>query len=210
MADNERKVNHYDQSYINAINKAKQNKSLNVSDLYEIYRNNTIDEANRMIEQIIKSNKENVLNNNTPTEIRDVTLNVTNFNKIKQTTGKEAVARMIQHILVTKKGTYPNNPDFGVGVEDYLFDLATGRVKADLEAEISKQMDKWLNRSLVQSNIETTQKVEFLRSTDNTYLTLAVFFNITDNNGRTVEKYDVNVFYTGDTTNRTVISEMTL
>jgi len=211
MPNDKRESGTYDQSYIDAVNRARKAGELNVSDLYEIYKNNPIDEANRIIERLVKAGKDALLKNNTPTEIRDVSLNVTEFKKLKQPTGKEAVARIIQHILITKKGTYPNNPDFGVGIEDYLFELANNATKYELEENISTQMEKWLNKSIIQSNINTKHKIEFLRSADGSYNTLAIFFTVYDNNANgNSEEYKVNMFFTGDTSSRKVISQMDL
>lgn len=208
MPDNSNK---FSQDYIDAVNRARNGGELNVSDLYEIYRNNTTDEANRIIEQIVKAGKDALLKNNTPTEIRDITLNVSEFKKLKQITNKEAIARMIQHILITKKGTYPNNPDFGVGIEDYLFELTTLNVKSKLNEEIDSQLEKWLNSSINQSNINTNQKIEFLRSSDGAYMTLAIFFDVNDTNSKgNSEEYKITLFFTGDSTNRKVISSMDL
>jgi hypothetical protein len=124
---------------------------------------------------------------------------------------KEAVARMIQHILITKQGTYPNNPDFGVGIEDYLFELATTSVKAELQSVITTQMNKWLNNELGKTDITTKQEIQFLRSNNDAYVTLAIFFTVydTNQNGNT-DEYKVSLFYTGDSSNRKVISKMDL
>lgn len=211
MPNDKRESGTYDQSYIDAINRARKGGELNVSDLYEIYKNNPIDEANRIIEQLVKAGKEAALKNNTPTEFRDVSLNVTEFKKLKQPTGKEAVARVIQHILITKKGTYPNNPDFGVGIEDYLFEFANNTTKYELEENINTQMEKWLNKSIIQSNINTKHQVEFLRSANGAYNTLAIFFTVFDTNEKgNSQEYKINLFFTGDTSNRKVISQMDL
>jgi phage baseplate assembly protein W len=204
-------VREFDQSYIDAINRAYSNGHLNVSDVYEIYRQNSLDEANKKIQDMVKAGKEAVMKNNTPTEIRDVTLNVSEFKKLKSTNGKEAVARMIQNILVTKPGTYPNNPDFGVGIENYLFDLATQSLKSELNANITNQMTKWLNKDLINTNISTKQEIEFLRSSDNKYITVAIFFTVYDENPKgNSEEYKLSLFYTGDSSNNKIISKLDL
>lgn len=203
----------YDQDYINALNRSNRGKDLNLNmeELYDIYQKHPIDEANRIIEQLIKANKNNILNNNTPTEIRDVSLNITEFKKLKQPTGKEAIARMIQHILITKKGTYPNNPDFGVGIEDYLFELARSSTKNELEENINYQMDKWLTSSITTSDIAIKHSLEFLRTANGAYTTLGIFFTVYDKNQYgTVKEYKINLFFTGDSSNRTIISQMDL
>jgi len=201
----------FDQSYVDAVNRARLGDNLDINDLYTIYKNNPLEEANRIIESMVKAGKEAAMKNNTPTEYRDVSLNVTEFNKLQQVTGKEAVARTIQHILITKKGTYPNNPDFGVGIENYLFELATTSMRVELENEISTQMDKWLNHSIIATNIKTKQELQFLRSADGGYMTLAIFFTVYDTNYKgNSEEYKVTLFFTGDSSNRKVISEMEL
>lgn len=201
----------YDQDYINAINRAYAGSNLNISDLYEIYKDNTKEKANKIVDQMIAANKRSILKNNTPEEIRDVSLNVTDYKKLKNYKNKEAVARMIQHILITKKGTYPNNPTFGVGIEDYLFDLATGTMKMELENEINNQMSLWLTSEITKTNIQTKQEIQYLRSNDNNCITLAIFFTVYENNDKgNTDEYKINLFYTGNSTNRKVISEMDL
>lgn len=186
-------------------------KDVSTSDLYTIYQESTnIDRTNAQIEQMIKAQKESINNNElASTVVRDTSLNISDYRKNKMYTGKEAVARMIQHILITKKGTYPNNPNFGVGIEDYLFELVTPQLRAEIETSISDQMSRWLTSELTKTEIRTKNEVQFLRNGNETYVTMAIFFTVYDNNmnGNT-DEFKFSLFYTGDPSNRKVISQM--
>lgn len=205
----------YNQDYIDMVNRMYKGRNLDFNDLYTAFNNSKdLASTKKQIEQIVNAQDEAILANNTFTEIRDTSLNVTNFRKNKMYTGKEAVARMIQHILITKKGTYPNNPNFGVGIEDYLFELATPTLKSTLEEEITNQLNLWLNGELHEkTNIETSQEIQFVKGgPTNNYITLAIFFTVREDNrtnGNTNE-YKLSLFYTGDSSNRKIISKMDL
>ena len=203
----------FNQDYIDAINNMYKGRNLNPKDLYTMYHNSKdIDTTNKQIEQMVNAQNKAIMNNNTNTEIRDVSLNVTNFRKLKTYTNKEAIARMIQHIIITKQGTYPNNPTFGVGIEDYLFELATENLKNELENIITEQLNKWLNSDLKnKTNIETKQEIQFIRSENNNFITLAIFFTVYDTNEKgNTDEYKLSLFFTGDSSNRKIISQMDL
>jgi len=51
----------------------------------------------------------------------------------------EAYAQVIQNILIIEKGTYPNMPDLGIGIKNYLFEIYSSELVTELESEIRKQ-----------------------------------------------------------------------
>jgi len=192
-----------------AFNRAHKGKNLNVSDLYEIYKNNNTDVANNIIDQLIKNKNDAIKLNNQHQLMKDVTLNISDFKDLKMASNQEAIARMIHHVLITRPGTYPNNPDFGVGIERFLFELATNEFKSSLEALINKQISKWITDPIEDSDLNIESKINFLRSDNNEFITLALFFKVTDTNknGNTAS-YDVNVYLTGNRTTKRTITKL--
>lgn len=70
----------------------------------------------------------------------ELVLNRSSFNQLDQRVDKHALAQTIQNILIMRKGTYPNQPELGVGIEDYLFELADADTLRNIEVEIDKQL----------------------------------------------------------------------
>ena len=84
-------------------------------------------------------------------------------------------------------------------------------MKMELENEINNQMSLWLTSEITKANIQTKQEIQYLRSNDNNCITLAIFFTVYENNDKgNTDEYKINLFYTGNSTNRKVISEMDL
>ena len=58
-------------------------------------------------------------------------------------TGLHALARRIQHSLLTEPNTLPNMADFGVGVNTYIHELLDGETLDDLKVKINTQIEKF-------------------------------------------------------------------
>lgn len=198
------------QEYKDYINRKYQTSNIDMQDLYKIYDTHTVAEANKIIDSMVKASKK-LIEDNKPTEIRDITLNVTEFNKLEFYKEREAVARIIQHILVTRKGTYPNNPDFGVGIEDYLFELSTDKLLNELESSIDYQLDKWINSEVKNANLEIKTDVNVIKLNNNSYTTLAIGFKVQDKHTYSKENdYEFTIYYTGNQTNKKILSQLDL
>lgn len=107
----------------------------------------------------------------------ELTLNRSEFNRLDQRTDKISLAQTIQNLLIIKKGTYPNQPELGIGIEEYMFELASEDVIRDLEYAIDEQIKKF---------IPTNYNIEFEVDTDNQYSkkglsVLSITFTINDN-----------------------------
>lgn len=107
----------------------------------------------------------------------ELTLNRSEFNRLDQRTDKIALAQTIQNLLIIKKGTYPNQPELGIGIEEYMFELASEDVIRDLEFAIDEQIKKF---------IPTNYNIEFEVDTDSQYSkkglsVLSITFTINDN-----------------------------
>ena len=58
--------------------------------------------------------------------------------------GLTAVAARLQTLLLTRKGTHPNNPDLGVDLESYKFEYADTNTEIAIQTELDRQMRKWM------------------------------------------------------------------
>lgn len=96
------------------------------------------------------------------------------FHNFDMRTDKFACAQCIQNLLITEKGTYPNQPLLGVGIENYLFEFCTETEISKLETEIKSQINTF---------IDTSYDVEFeiYKSTEGGVTVLRLDFSITDN-----------------------------
>ena len=140
---------------------------------------------------------------------KDITLNINNFKKLSYLYDREALARMIQNIIVTKKGTYPNNPDFGVGIENYMFELADGKTLSELTSNINEQLSKWVRNDY---NIQVDG--QYVNSNNNQYKNLVLYFSISTEDNSNVFGEDNTelfaLFLTNDLKNKKIISKLEL
>ena len=66
-------------------------------------------------------------------------LDVNIFDKPTELVGKEAWIQQIQHLLFLKKGTYPSNPELGIGIQTYDYAFIDD-VISKLRDEITDQV----------------------------------------------------------------------
>lgn len=55
-----------------------------------------------------------------------------------------SLAQIIQNLIVIEKGTYPNDPDFGVGIGNYIFELMDNETISEISGEIEAQITKYI------------------------------------------------------------------
>ena len=183
--------------------------NLDVMDLYEFYQKYP-SASPEYLKKILESNKGKLTGVSEDKDIKhDITLNVNNFNKLDYVEDIVCIARMLQNILLTNPGTYPNNPTFGVGIEYYLFDFANEKTKSELTSKIVDQINTWLNTD---QNMIITPNIKFVKTDNNTYTTLAIMFNISKNSVKINknQEYNFTIFFTGDNSNRKIISKIDL
>ena len=58
--------------------------------------------------------------------------------------GFEAVAVRLQTLMLTRKGTHPNNPDLGVDIDSYRFESDVDGTAEEIRAETERQIAKWM------------------------------------------------------------------
>jgi len=102
----------------------------------------------------------------------ETSFSVDNFKSNKISNRMEALARKIEFLLITEKGTYPDDPDLGIGVKTYIFEFKSD-VLSQLRSEINTQVKKYLPDAPIKTiSVDTTTK--------NGFEFIYVVFTITD------------------------------
>jgi hypothetical protein len=71
-------------------------------------------------------------------------LQVGDFKKANSVTKNLALARVLQTLIILMPGTYPNAPDMGVGIEQYLFEFLDGVTIQQLTQRLRDQIDTYI------------------------------------------------------------------
>ena len=69
----------------------------------------------------------------------------------------EAMGQTIQNLIIMKKGTYPNTPNLGVGIEDYLFEILDNETISDITSNINNQISQYIVSSSVNIDVKVIQ-----------------------------------------------------
>lgn len=69
----------------------------------------------------------------------------------------EALGQTIQNLIIMKKGTYPNTPSLGVGIEDYLFEILDNETISDITNNINTQISQFIVSNSVNIDVKVIQ-----------------------------------------------------
>ena len=89
----------------------------------------------------------------------------------------EALAQTIRNIILVEKGTYPNTPDFGVGINNYLFEILDSITISEISTEIQRQIAKYI----VADSVEINVMLERINKEQKDLNALAVSITLYDN-----------------------------
>lgn len=131
--------------------------------------------------------------------LNEMVLEKSSFNKLDMFKDKVALAQVIQNILFIEPGTYPNVPTLGVGIENYIFEKFTEKLKSELENNITQQIMKYIpNRYDISVDVEHRNstnglKVLFIKFkisslTENTITEFGIMYGVSDKNNKIVSK----------------------
>ncbi|QDJ97887.1 hypothetical protein PALS2_262 [Staphylococcus phage PALS_2] len=67
------------------------------------------------------------------------------------------MGQTIQNLIIMKKGTYPNTPNLGVGIEDYLFEILDNETISDITSNINNQISQYIVSSSVNIDVKVIQ-----------------------------------------------------
>ena len=84
-------------------------------------------------------------------QILPLTLGTAGFSSFTDEEIKEAVSQNFKMLLLTIKGEYVMDLNFGVGITTYLFQLSTSANTRIIESEIKKQIRRYMPYVRVQS-----------------------------------------------------------
>jgi phage baseplate assembly protein W len=63
----------------------------------------------------------------------------------------DSIRDNIRNIIFFRKGDYPDNPDFGIGLQDYLFEQADEVMRIALNQETRRQISRYEPRVVIRS-----------------------------------------------------------
>ena len=73
---------------------------------------------------------------------KEFLLEINEFNESKNYDGLLALAKLIQNLVIAEVGTYPNNPDLGIGIQQYKFefldDITINKIQSKIELQLAK------------------------------------------------------------------------
>ena len=129
----------------------------------------------------------------------ELVLEENNFHTLEQRTDKVALAQTIQNVLFFHKGTFPNQPELGVGIEDYLFEFANDETKNELDLKIKNQLNKFVpttyNINFTLNYIKGDNKLTFLKIdfkirdfSDYTETEFSLLFGRNQNNNKLISR----------------------
>lgn len=113
----------------------------------------------------------------------ETTYKVDDFNKGLVITGLDGLALKLQNLCLTRPDTLPNLDDFGLGIQDYLFELNDTATLAEIAVVIMEGVNKWIPDSAIQD--VTVEKLE-ANALGNNSAGILVGFEIYDDAAKTL------------------------
>ena len=68
--------------------------------------------------------------------------------RVNNLDAKTAIFRSLNHILYTRKGERLYNQDFGVGIQDYVFEMNNFAIRDALKSSIQNQINRFETRAI--------------------------------------------------------------
>ncbi|ALN97966.1 putative baseplate protein [Bacillus phage vB_BpuM-BpSp] len=115
----------------------------------------------------------------------------------------EALAQTIQNIIIIERGTYPNQPELGVGIENYQFEFSDDITMNELKSSISNQIERFIpNNDIVDFEINT------IKNKSNRSVLFIQF--LVSGNDEYQSVYTLNLVFGKDRDNSNIISKIYL
>jgi len=102
------------------------------------------------------------------------------FFAMSRTTEEQAISNYI-NLLLTKKGERYMQPEFGIGIQFYLFEQNVESLRVELESEIYRQASFWLPY-IINHRIEVKPKADIpgLNGDPENALQIVITFSVTE------------------------------
>lgn len=115
-----------------------------------------------------------------------------------------ALAQTIQNLCIIEAGTYPNQPELGLGIENYEFELLTTRVLLDLQEKLDSQLKQFIPTN--RYNID--YKVDTIENKEKKHILLLTFL-VTDTYSAN-KVYEFNLLFGKDVNTGRIVSKLIL
>lgn len=118
--------------------------------------------------------------------------------------GLEALAQTIQNLILIEPGTYPNQPNLGVGISNYLFEIFDDKTVY----EVNKKIENQISEFITHENINVTCSVKKLKDTKTTRAnTLSISITLV-NMIKDSSTIVLNYLFAGNTRTKKIVSEI--
>ena len=115
----------------------------------------------------------------------EITFNIDNFKKPKVLNNLHAKAQKFLNLLKTIPGTYPDHPDLGVNIDQYMFEYLTSENLLKIQEHIKRQVDTYMPDSGI--NLILVQRQEDSLTGRNN--TIGIAISLVDEYGRAAEMF---------------------
>lgn len=102
-------------------------------------------------------------------------LDIGSFDKVKSENDLIALAINIQTLLLLKPLTYPNHPDLGVGMSNYIFEVLDESTLYEIRNRISNQINKYIKPGDLLTKFEVDKAKNTNTGRENTIVVILYF-----------------------------------
>ncbi len=97
-------------------------------------------------------NFNNIIPGNSKTP-HDIIPKIDSTGDLKKIKGIDVIITSIRNLLLTSKGTYVFDPEFGVGLHRFIFEMFDERTKEKISAEINAAVKRYERRAKITTNV---------------------------------------------------------
>ena len=105
---------------------------------------------------------------------KELMMEITDFKTPRTADQKMCLARLIQNLIITEPNTYPTNPDLGVGIETYQFEIGDDLLLGNLRESIRRQIEMYVPKA----DLIKSMEVYKVRNRNSGVCTIVVSFQV--------------------------------
>lgn len=75
---------------------------------------------------------------------KELLLDINHYAKPAEREELDALAQTVQNLILMHKGTIPNDPNMGVGISRYLFEILDNQTISEIQLEIESQVARYI------------------------------------------------------------------
>lgn len=86
---------------------------------------------------------------------KELLMDINQYAKPAEREELDALAQTVQNLILIHKGTIPNDPNFGVGISRYLFEILDSQTLSEIQLEIESQIARYIihPNTIVSANV---------------------------------------------------------